>query len=104
MTVLEELVQIVHTLGAEEQRQVLALASKLRDAQGRPDISLMHIALDDERSWDAWNERLRERSALVLEEEKRRLQAAGLVDEQWNALTDELPGDMLPSSKSSVET
>ena len=58
----------------------------------------------DEAAWSAWNERVSARSALVLEQEKRRLMALGLIDEQWNILTDELPPDMLPSSRTSVET
>jgi hypothetical protein len=37
-------------------------------------------------------------------EEKQRLLALGLIDEHWNPLTNELPDDMLPSSRTSVET
>ncbi|WP_437928913.1 hypothetical protein WMF37_06385 [Sorangium sp. So ce291] len=103
MTILEELVQIVRTLGAEEQRQVLDLATQLRDARPSPDVSLVDAGTDD-ASWSAWRERIRTRSTLVLEEEKQRLRTLGLIDEHWNAQTDELPADMLPSSKSSVET
>jgi hypothetical protein len=40
----------------------------------------------------------------VLETEKRRLRDLGLIDEEWNAKSDRLPDDMLPSSKTSVET
>ena len=47
---------------------------------------------------------MRARSAVVMAEEKRRLQALGILDEQGNVLTDALPDDMLPSSKTSVET
>jgi len=103
MTVIEQLVQIVHKLGTEEQLRLLDLATKLRDARQLPDIS-PPSADADEASWDAWRTRVRDRSAIVLEEEKRRLLALGLIDEHWNMLTDEVPEDMLPSSTSSVET
>lgn len=39
MTVIEQLVQIVHKLGTEEQLRLLDLATKLRDARQLPDIS-----------------------------------------------------------------
>lgn len=103
MPILEELVQVVRTLGAEEQRQVLDLATHLRDARPSPDVSLVGASADD-ASWSAWRERMHARSTRVLEEEKQRLRALGLIDEHWNAQTDELPVDMLPSSKTSVET
>lgn len=103
MTILEQLVQIVRTLGAEEQRQLLDLATHLRDSRPSPDVSLVGAGSDD-ASWSAWRERIRARSTGVLDEEKQRLRALGLIDEHWNAQTDELPLDMLPSSKSSVET
>jgi hypothetical protein len=103
MTILEQLVQVVHTLRPEEQRQVLDVATKLRDARDLPDISFP-AAGADEASRDAWRERVRARSTLLLEEENRRLMALGLIDEHWNILTDELPEDMRPSSETSVET
>ncbi len=53
---------------------------------------------------DAWSDQVRARGAVVIEEEKRRLQGLGLIDEHWNALTDELPPDMQASSQTSVET
>lgn len=102
MTILEELVQVVHTLGPEEQRQVLDVATKLRDARELPDISFP-AAGADEATRDAWRERVRALGSIMLEEEKRRLRALGLIDEHWNILTDELPEDMRPSSETSVE-
>jgi hypothetical protein len=102
-TVLEEIVQIVHSLGAEEQRRVLAVATELRDARKLPDISLPPGGASD-AAWDEWSERVRARSAIVLDHEKQRLQALGLIDEHWNVLTDEVPDDMRPSSQTSVET
>ncbi len=103
MTVIEELAQIVPTLPAEDQRRVLDLANRLRDERRLPDVT-MPAGDAGEAEWDAWRERLAERGAIVLEREKRRLQALGLIDENWNELTDDLPADMLPSSKTSVET
>lgn len=103
MTMIEELVQIVYTLGEDEQRRVLNLAIELREKHNHPDISLASVALD-EASLRAWSERAGERSRHVLEEEKQRLMALGLIDEHWNALSDTMPADMLPTSKSSVET
>ena len=103
MTILEELVRIVPTLGPEDQRRVLDVASRLRDARGLPDISVPPADSDD-TAWDEWNERVRERGTHMLEKEKQRLQALGLIDEHWNALTDALPDDMRPSSETSVET
>ena len=57
-------------------------------------------------AWAEWRERVHvhARSVVVMEEEKQRLLALGLIDEHWNVLTDALPEDMLPSSKTSVET
>ena len=103
MTVIEALVQIVPQLRADEQRRVLDLATKMRDAQRLPDITLP-VADAGDAAWDAWSEQVRARGAMVIEEEKQRLQALGLVDAQGNALTDALPADMLPSSTTSVET
>jgi hypothetical protein len=103
MTVLEEIAHIFPTLGPDEQRQVLDVATRLRDARQVPDIT-MPAGDADAAAWDAWREGLRARSTLVLSEEKQRLAALALIDEHWNPLTNELPGDMLPSSKTSVET
>jgi hypothetical protein len=102
-TVLEELVQIVPTLGVEEQRRVLEVATALRDARSLPDIMVPAAGADDE-AWRAWRERLDARSVSVLDREKERLVALGLIDEHWNVLTDELPPDMLPTSETSVAT
>jgi hypothetical protein len=103
MTVLEEIVQIVSTLGPEEQRRVLDFAICLRDAQGLCDITPPPANAGD-AAWDEWGERVRARSTVVIAEEKRRLQALGILDEHGNVATDALPADMLPSSKTSVET
>ena len=103
MTVLEEIVQIVHSLPAEEQRRLLAVATELRDARRLPDISLPPLEAGD-AGWDEWSERVRARSTIVLEQEKQRLQALGILDEHGNVLTDALPADMLPTSQTSVET
>lgn len=102
MTILEEIVQIVPTLSAEDQRQLLDLATRLRDARTLPDITRPPTGPDAvERA--AWRERQKARSAIVLEEEKRPLMALGLVDEHWRPLTDELPDDMRRSSGSTLE-
>jgi hypothetical protein len=104
MTVLEELVHIVQTLGIDEQRQVLGLAAKLSEARKLPDLSVAQLDVDDDAAWDSWSKRIGVRSAIVLDDEKRRLQGLGLVDGDWSARTAELPEDMLSSSKTSVET
>lgn len=83
---------------------MLELAAKLRDARERPDISLERVDLAGGPSLDDWRARARARSEIVLQDEKRRLSGLGLIDEDWNARTDQLPDDMLPSSESSVET
>jgi hypothetical protein len=103
MTVIEELTQIVPTLPAEDQRRVLDLANRLRDERRLPDVT-MPSGGAGEAEWEAWRERLAARGEIVLEREKRRLQALGLIDEDWNELSADLPVDMLPSSKTSVET
>lgn len=103
MTVLEELAQILPTLHVEEQRSVLDLATRLRNSRRPAEISFPAADADD-AAWDAWRRRVRARSVVVLEDEKQRLQASGLIDERWNALTEELPADMLPTSETSVET
>jgi hypothetical protein len=103
MTVLEEIVQFVPTLGPDEQRQVLDVAIRLCDARQLPDITLPPVGADD-AAWDEWSEEVRTRSTVVMVAEKRRLQALGILDEHGNVLTDEIPADMLPSSKTSVET
>ena len=74
MTTLEEIVQIVPSLGPEEQRQVLDVAVRLRDARKLPDITLPGSDAGD-AAWDEWGERGRARSTVVIAEEKRRLQA-----------------------------
>ena len=103
MTVIEELTQIVPALPAADQRRVLELANRLRDERRLPDVT-MPAGDAGEAEWDAWRERLAERSEIVMEEERQRWQALGLIDEHGNVLTDVLPADMLPSSKTSVET
>ncbi len=103
MTLLEEIAQIVPTLGPAEQRQVLDVATRLRDARRPPDLTLPEAGADY-AARNAWREQVRARGALVLAEEKRRLLALGLIDESWNPITSELPDDMLPSSTASVET
>ena len=103
MTILEELTQIVPTLAAEGQRRLLDLAIKLRDGRAWPDIALPDLDAGDD-AWDVWSERVRARSARAMAEEARRLVALGILDEQGNVLTDELPADMRPSSRTSVET
>jgi hypothetical protein len=82
---------------------VLEVATSLRDARALPDIRLPP-ADAKKAAWNAWRERLGARSAIVLEREMRRLVALGLIDKDWNILTDELPADMLPSSETSVQT
>ena len=82
---------------------MLDVATRLRDARKLPDITLPPSEAGA-TARAVWRERLRARSTIVLEEEKQRLQALGLIDEHWNPLTDELPDDMRPSSKTSVET
>jgi|HubBroStandDraft_6_1064221.scaffolds.fasta_scaffold436727_2 hypothetical protein len=103
MTILEEIVQIVPSLGPAEQRQVLEVATRLRNARELPDIALPTAGAGD-AAWDEWRGRVRARSTVVMAEEKQRLLALGLIDEHWNPLTNDLPDDMLPSSKTSVET
>jgi hypothetical protein len=103
MTILEEIAQIVPCLGPEQQRQVLDVALRLRDARMVPDITLPGPDADD-AAWDEWGERVRARSTVVIAEEKRRLQALGILDDHGNVLTDALPDDMRTSSKTSVET
>ena len=103
MTIPEEIAQIVPFLGPAEQRQVLDVAIRLRDARKLPDITLPPVEADD-TAWVAWRERVHARSTVVMAEEKQRLLALGLIDEHWTPLTNELPEDMLPSSKTSVET
>jgi hypothetical protein len=103
MSVLEEIAKIVPTLGPAEQRQVLDVVIRLRDARKLPDITLP-AADGGDAAWAAWRERVHARSTVVMEEERQRLLALGLIDEHWKPLTNELPEDMLPSSKTSVET
>lgn len=103
MTIVEEIAEIVPSLDLAEQRQVLDVALRLRDARKLPDITLPPTEAGD-AALAAWRERVQARSTLVMAEEKQRLLALGLIDEHWNPLTNELPEDMLPSSKTSVET
>jgi hypothetical protein len=103
MTVLEEIAQIIPSLGPTEQREVLDVVLRLRDARKLPDITLPPAEAGD-AAWAAWRERVHTRSTVVMAEEKQRLLALGLIDEHWNPLTNELPEDMLPSSRTSVET
>jgi hypothetical protein len=103
MTIVEEIAEIVPSLDLAEQRQVLDVALRLRDARKLPDITLPPTEAGD-TALAAWRERVHARSTLVMAEEKQRLLALGLIDEHWNPLTNELPEDMLPSSKTSVET
>ena len=93
MSVLEEIVQIVPSLGPAEQRQVLDVVIRLRDARKLPDITLPAADTGD-AAWDEWGERVRARSIVVMAEEKQRLQTLGILDEHGNVLTDALPADM----------
>ena len=83
--------------GRGRGHDVLATAARERFPQ-EDDLD----AGDD--AWDVWSERVRARSARAMAEEARRLVALGILDEQGNVLTDELPADMRPSSRTSVET
>jgi len=103
MTILDEIVRIVPTLSSDEQRRVLQVATELRDARGLRDVTLPAADAGDE-AWDAWSERVRARSSGIMAGEKRRLAALGILDDHGDVLTDELPDDMRPSSKTSVET
>lgn len=103
MTIIEELVAIVPRLGVAEQRRVLEMAIALRDTQEVPPLAFPPADAGD-KAWDELGDQVRARSTIVLEREKKRLQALGLIDEHWNALTDELPRDMQASSQTSVET
>jgi len=103
MTVLEQIVQIVPTLDPDEQRQVLDVATRLRDARKSPDIAVPCADASD-AAWDEWSESIGARSAIVMAEEKQRLQALGILDERGNVVSDELPADMRSSSETSVET
>jgi hypothetical protein len=103
MTIIEELVAIVPRLGVDEQRRVLEVAIALRDTQEVPLLAFPPADAGD-TAWDELGDQVRARSTIVLEREKKRLQALGLIDEHWNALTDELPPDMQASSQTSVET
>ena len=103
MTIIEELVEIVPRLGIDEQRRVLEVAIALRDTHKLPSLAFPPADAGD-TAWDDLSDQVRARSAIVLEQEKKRLQALGLIDEHWNALTDDLPPDMRASSQTSVET
>jgi hypothetical protein len=103
MTVIEELVEIVPTLDIDEQRRILNMAVALRDRQKVPPLAFPPAGADD-AAWDELGDQMRARSTIVLEREKKRLQALGLIDERWNELTDDLPRDMQASSQTSVET
>lgn len=92
MTIVEEILQIVPGLTPEEQRHVLDVATRLRDARGLPDITLPPTGASP-AEWDAWRARLRDRGERVLGAEKQRLQALGLIDARWTPLTEELPED-----------
>lgn len=69
-----------------------------------PDVSVEQVDLRDDAAWDAWSARIGARSDMVLADEKRRLESLGLVNEDWTTKTAELPEDMRPTSKTSVET
>jgi hypothetical protein len=103
MSVIDQLVEIVPRLGVDEQRRVLEIAIALRDKQNVPPLAFPLAGAGD-GAWDELSAEVHARSAIVLEREKQRLQALGLIDEHWNELTDELPPDMRASSQTSVET
>jgi hypothetical protein len=103
MTVVEELVQIARTLGPGEQRRLLQMAIQLRQ-DSTPDLTEVPSAEASVGDWSTWRERLAEQQEAALSTEKARLVALGLVDDAWNARTEALPNDMIPSSDSSVET
>jgi hypothetical protein len=63
MTVLEEIAQIVPSLGHDEQRQVLDVVIRLRDARRLPDITLPPAEAGD-AGWAAWRERAHARSTI----------------------------------------
>jgi hypothetical protein len=103
MTILEQIAQILPTLSADEQHQVLDVAQRLRSAHQLPDITVPSSDSDD-AAWDAWSERVGARSEIVMALETRRMQALGILDEHGNVMTDAIPDDMRPTSQTSVET
>lgn len=103
MTVIEQLVEIVPRLGVDAQRRVLDVALALRDTQDVPPLTFPSADAGD-AAWNEFGDQMRARSTIVLEREKKRLQALGLIDEHWNEVAGELPPDMRASSQTSVET
>ena len=89
--------------GSSIRSAALEVAIALRDMQKVPPLAFPPAEADD-TAWDELGDQVRVHSAIVLEQEKKRLQALGLIDEHWNALTDELPPDMRAGSQTSVET
>lgn len=103
MTIIEQLAEIVPRLGVDAQRRLLDVALALRDTQDVPPLIFPPAGAGD-AAWNELSDHVQARSTIVLEREKKRLQALGLIDEHWNELAGDLPPDVRPSSKASVET
>jgi hypothetical protein len=103
MTIIEELAHIVGSLGPDAQRRLLEVAIQLRQSS-TPDLASIPEADASEAAWGAWRERLGEQQEAALQAEKARLMSLNLINGTWEAQTEALPRDMLPTSDSSVET
>lgn len=101
VTVVEEIVLAVQELDEERQREVLALARRLRE---EPDVSIASVDFRDPSSVGEWRSRLQARAGQRVAEAMARFRALGLVDDEGRIVERDLPEDMRPGSKTSVAT
>jgi len=95
----EDISREIAPLSDEQRALVLDFARMLRE---RDELVLPEGPLEG-RTYEAWRIRLESRSARVLNEQRRRQEAAGIAPDGAIARS-EWPDDMAPSSKTSVTT
>ena len=95
----EDVVREIAPLSDDQRALVIDFARMLHE---RDEISLPETPLNG-AGYEAWRARLRTRSARVLNEERRRQQAAG-VPADGDLSIALWPDDMRPTSKTSVTT
>ena len=75
-----------------------------RPAEGVPAAPFQGLDLTDADDFERWEERVYERGRQRMQVARERLAEMGVVRDDGTLASEELPHDMLPESKSSMET
>ncbi len=80
------------------------MSSHTNDAATIPSAPFDDLDLDRPEDEEEWESRVLALAEARITAERERLQQLGIIDEQGNLVSRELPADMLPGSETTVET